>query len=242
MIKVLPTFFGPAAVIESDTRITEEIQQLGHWEFGQLLEILQIYEKFYAGRSGTMLDIGCNIGSWTLPIAQRYTQNNILAIDCQQLALDCVSCTVHLNNLNNVRVDCCAVSDHCDQIKQHKIDYRWHANFGAYEFEPPTGVSDFNGQLLTDLDIVSVRTVDSLSLINVVFIKLDIEGMEYQALIGAKDTIQRCRPFVVYEHHKTDRVNAEQLLKDLNYTIYNSIGQMTVAVPATQPQYPVTYK
>jgi FkbM family methyltransferase len=231
MIKVLPTFFGPMAVLESDTRITEEIQQLGHWEFDQLLEILQIYEKFYADRSGTMLDIGCNIGSWTLPIAQRYKQNNILAIDCQQLALDCVSRTVHLNDLNNVRVDCCAVSDCCDQIKQHKIDYDWHANFGAYEFESPQTASDFNGKLSTELDIVSVRTIDSLSLINVVFVKLDIEGMEHKALAGAKDTIQRCRPFIVYEHHKTNRSGAEQLLKDLNYTIYNSIGQMTVAVP-----------
>jgi FkbM family methyltransferase len=233
MIKTLPTFFGPLAVIESDTRITEEIQQLGHWEFNQLLEILNIYEKFYADRSGTMLDIGCNIGSWTLPLAQRYKQNNVLAIDCQQLALDCVSLTVHLNNLNNVLVDCCAISDRCDKIKQNKIDYYWGANFGAYEFEAPHTASDFNGKISTEVDIVSIKTVDSLNLTNVAFIKLDIEGMEYQALKGSIETIQRCSPFVVFEHHKTDRPSANQLLTDLNYVIYNSIGQMTVAVPVS---------
>jgi FkbM family methyltransferase len=233
MIKTLPTFFGPLAVIESDTRITEEIQQLGHWEFNQLLEILNIYEKFYADQSGTMLDIGCNIGSWTLPLAKRYQQNTVLAIDCQPLAIDCVNQTVELNNLTNVQVQCCAISDHCQQVQHNKINYQWRANFGAYEFEPPMHNADFNGTLLSELDIIQIQSIDSFDLDRVVFIKLDIEGMEYSALKGSVDTIQRCGPFVVFEHHKTDQDSAVQLLKDLNYVTYNSIGQMTVAVPVS---------
>ena len=233
MIKTLPTFFGPLAVIEPDTRITEEIQQLGHWEFNQLLEILNIYEKFYSQRNGTMLDIGCNVGSWSLPLAQRYQQNTILAIDCQQLALDCVNQTIELNALHNVQVEFCAISDHCGQVQHNKINYGWKANFGAYEFEPPMYDSDFNGKLLSESEIVQVKSIDSFDLDSVVFIKLDIEGMEYQALKGSVDTIERCGPFVVFEHHKTDRVSVSQLLTDLNYVIYTSIGQMTIAVPVS---------
>jgi FkbM family methyltransferase len=233
MIKTLPTFFGPLAVIESDTRITEEIQQLGHWEFNQLLEILNIYEKFYSQRSGTMLDIGCNIGSWTLPLAQRYQQNTILSIDCQQLVLDCVNQTIELNDLHNVQVECCAISDQCQQVQHNKINYNWRANFGAYEVEPPVHNSDFNGKLLEESDTMQIKSIDSFNLDSVVFIKLDIEGMEYQALKGSVETIQRCSPFVVFEHHKTDRPGTNQLLTDLNYVIYNSIGQMTMAVPVS---------
>jgi FkbM family methyltransferase len=233
MIKTLPTFFGPLAVIETDTRITEEIQRLGHWEFNQLLEILNIYEKFYSQRSGTMLDIGCNIGSWTLPLARRYQQNTILAIDCQHLALYCVNQTIELNNLNNVEVKHCAISDHCQQVQYNKINYLWRANFGAFEFEPPIHNSDFNGTLLPELDTIQIQSIDSFDLDCVVFIKLDIEGMEYSALKGSVDTIERCSPFVVFEHHKTDRVSVAQLLTDLNYVIYNTIGQMTVAVPVS---------
>ena len=233
MIKTLPTFFGPLAVIESDTRITEEIQKLGHWEFNQLLEILNIYEKFYSQRHGIMLDIGCNVGSWSLPLAQRYQQNTILAIDCQQLVLDCVNQTIELNALHNVQVKCCAISDQCQQVQHNKIDYSWKANFGAYEFEPPMHNADFNGKLLSESETVQVESIDSFDLDSVVFIKLDIEGMEYQALKGSVNTIQRCSPFVVFEHHKTDRSAAAQLLTDLNYVIYNSIGQMTMAVPVS---------
>lgn len=233
MIKTLPTFFGPLAVIESDTRITQEIQRLGHWEFNQLLEILNIYEKFYGQRNGIMLDIGCNVGSWTLPLAQKYQQNTILAIDCQQLVLDCVNQTIELNSLHNVQIERCAISDHCQQVQHNKINYDWRANFGAYEFEPPMHDSDFNGTLLPELDTIQIRSIDSFDLDSVVFIKLDIEGMEYQALRGSINTIKRCSPFVVFEHHKTDRSGANQLLTDLNYVIYNSIGQMTVAVPVS---------
>ena len=233
MFKTLNTFFGPQVAIATDIRIAEEIQQHGHWEFGGTIEILDIYQQHYAGRSGHMLDIGCNIGSWTLPLAQRYPQNTIVAFDCQPLLIQCVQQTVQLNHLTNVQVNCCAVSDTCGTATYNLIDYEWGANFGAYEFEPPHAGSDFNGQTLDTTDTIATQTIDSLNLDSVVFIKLDIEGMELKALAGAKATLQRCGPFVAFEHHKTDRKRTEQLLKDLNYRIHPcSVGQMTLAVPA----------
>jgi hypothetical protein len=31
------------------------------------------------------------------------------------------------------------------------------------------------------------------------FIKLDLEGYEYRALLGAAETLERCRPIVMFE-------------------------------------------
>ena len=231
MFKTLSTFFGPLVVINNDIRITQEINEIGHWEFNSFLEILKIYEKFYAGRQGTMLDVGCNIGSWLLPMAQRYQQNKILAFDCQPVTIECVNQTIQLNCLKNVQTECCVVSNCLEQVTYNKINYNWGANFGAYEFEPPYRGSDFNGQSTVELDTIATKTIDSLNLDQVVFIKLDIEGMEYKALKGAVDTIQRCGPFIAFENHKTDSNSVEQLLKDLNYIIYDSLGQMTLAFP-----------
>jgi FkbM family methyltransferase len=42
-------------------------------------------------------------------------------------------------------------------------------------------------------------TIDSLNLQNVDFIKLDIEGYEYQALTGARETLLHCQPAVMFE-------------------------------------------
>ena len=45
-------------------------------------------------------------------------------------------------------------------------------------------------------------TIDSLELKNVDLIKIDIEGCEKMAIWGAKKTIERCRPVVIYEFKK----------------------------------------
>jgi FkbM family methyltransferase len=233
MFKTLDTFFGPMVTIETDIRIAVEVQQLGQWEFASTLEILNIYQRHYAGRIGHMLDLGCNIGTWTLPLARRYPKNTVLAFDCQQPMVECVEQTIQLNCLTNVHAICCAVSDTSGTATRRVIDYGWGANFGAYEFEPPYANPDFNGQTLTVTDTITTKTIDSLALESVVFIKLDVEGMELKALIGAQETIQRCGPFVAFEHHKTDRKTAEQLLQDLGYSIHpQTIGQMTLAIPA----------
>jgi FkbM family methyltransferase len=34
------------------------------------------------------------------------------------------------------------------------------------------------------------------------FIKIDVEGGEYQVLLGAKNTILRCKPLIIFEHGK----------------------------------------
>lgn len=231
MFKKLSTFFGPLVAIDTDTRITSEINELGHWEFVDLLNIIKVYENTCGGRTGTMLDIGCNVGSWLLPTAQRYTQNKILAIDCQRLAIDCVAQTVELNNLQNVQTMCCAMSNVCGKKDYNVIDYQCGANFGAYELEPPYAASDFNGRMSENVITLDVRTVDSLMLSDVVFIKLDVEGMEYQVLCGAENTIKQCQPFIAFENHKTNSNAAVELLTNLNYRIDNNFGQMTIAIP-----------
>ncbi len=41
--------------------------------------------------------------------------------------------------------------------------------------------------------------IDDLELAELDFIKLDVEGYEYQALKGAEQTLKRCRPMVMFE-------------------------------------------
>jgi FlaA1/EpsC-like NDP-sugar epimerase len=92
-----------------------------------------------------------------------------------------------------------------------------------------TGGTGSWGQTLTRL-MLEKRTIDSFDLNNVSLIKIDVEGMELKVLSGAVDTLQRCQPVVLFEHHKTDRTKAENLLQEVGYRIVNGIGQMTCAV------------
>ncbi len=52
------------------------------------------------------------------------------------------------------------------------------------------------------------------------FLKLDIEGMEHLALVGAKQTIQQHRPICFVEMWKTDTDAVKQFFKTANYRAY----------------------
>ena len=73
-----------------------------------------------------------------------------------------------------------------------------------------------------------IRTLDSFNLKQVDYIKVDAEGYEYNIVQGAKETIQRCRPFVHLEmKSKRMRHSADdytKLLSKVNYKEVFRIG------------------
>jgi len=83
-------------------------------------------------------------------------------------------------------------------------------NCGAWYFEP-----DDEGD-------ISTHPLDALLLTQCDLIQLDVEGHEYEALLGARETLLRCRPTVVIEEKKLpqttgDITRARQLLEALGY-------------------------
>ncbi len=74
-------------------------------------------------------------------------------------------------------------------------------------------------------------TIDSLSLHDLDFLKLDIEGYEYFALQGAVETLKRCHPVVMFEEnirgeleHGVEPGSCDKLLTDLGATLVDRIG------------------
>lgn len=67
-------------------------------------------------------------------------------------------------------------------------------------------------------------TIDSLQLEDVDFIMLDIERYEKQALIGAKHTIELCKPVIQVEMHDKSREEITDYLESINYRHESKAG------------------
>lgn len=64
---------------------------------------------------------------------------------------------------------------------------------------------------------VPTQTIDSFQFETVDFIKIDVEGHEMSVLEGAKETIQRCRPWLVVEALGEQQHEVRAFLRPLGY-------------------------
>lgn len=66
-----------------------------------------------------------------------------------------------------------------------------------------------------------VRTLDSFDLAPAL-VKVDVEGMELQVLLGAASTLERKHPDLTVEIHGPDQAEIRKLLADLGYSVKES--------------------
>ncbi|MBY0339371.1 MAG: FkbM family methyltransferase [Acetobacteraceae bacterium] len=149
-------------------------------------------------RPGTILDVGAHDGLLAVPLA-RLPGTRLLAFEPLPPAFDrlraalaglpaeprreAVGDTPGEVALRVPLVD----GEPAEQWASLAKDYAAHAGLGWREWRVP------------------VITLDSLALPDVTAIKLDVEGHEYEALRGARETLLRCRPVLSIELEERHR-------------------------------------
>ena len=96
----------------------------------------------------------------------------------------------------DVEVYDCALSNREGEVSFFHVEYR-DAWSGLRKQNYPDGA--------TPIEItVHLKRLDDVigADVNVDFIKIDVEGAEYEVLQGAKETLTRCRPTLLFEHAK----------------------------------------
>jgi hypothetical protein len=75
-------------------------------------------------------------------------------------------------------------------------------------------------------------SIDEMKLARVDLIKIDIEGMEMDALNGAKDTIRRTKPYLLIEKIKSNESDLNQFLTNYGYKTF-PLGLNLLAIHET---------
>ena len=140
-----------------------------------------ILRRFCGSSSGTILDCGAHIGTFSVPAA--LSNYNVVALEGASRNVECLSKTFEY--FPNVKVVEAILSD-SERRCSFDNDY---GPFGCL-------IEDENGPFLSQtVDTI----VDSLDITDLVAIKLDIEGGEELALKGASKTLEKFRSPILME-------------------------------------------
>jgi FkbM family methyltransferase len=129
----------------------------------------------------TCIQAGGCVGVWPLRLAQIF--DVVYSVEAEPENFACLK--ENTSHVHNIECMAYALWDRSNWHVGMALERGEAGNPGAYYVEP-------------DGNIPTV-SIDDMGLENVDLIYLDIEGSEYDALLGATDTIRRCRPVIGFE-------------------------------------------
>ncbi|EJN11963.1 methyltransferase, FkbM family [Bradyrhizobium sp. YR681] len=188
-------------------------------EVNVALELLALRRKYH-GDGVIAIDCGANIGVHTIEWASAMTGwGSVISIEAQERIYYALAGNIAINNCFNALAVNAAVSSESGTMQIPNPNYFAPSSFGSLELRQRPG-NEFIGQPISYTDntvVVRKLTLDELDCPRVDFIKIDIEGMEMEALAGARETIHKHRPILLIEKIKTDGRQLEQWLREHGY-------------------------
>ena len=191
--------------------------------------------KLLAGvTSGIVLDIGANLGSYTVPVAKAHPHLQFHSFEPQRIIYYQLCANVFLNRLDNVYCYQYGLSDAEWAEPLVMPDYEKESNIGAFSVDPAVREKDYEVRTEGATEFINCVKLDLLKLTNVRLIKIDVEGHELEALSGAYETLQtNSFPPIIFESwtwkFPEKRAKLIAYLEDLGYEITN-MGQNNLAV------------
>lgn len=145
----------------------------------------------------TVIEVGANIGSQTVPLAKLVGPNgHVYAFEPQPVIFQNLCANIALNSLLNVHTYSQAAGSASGQAILPVVDYTQIGNFGGIELQS-------HGDGTT---VPVVRLDDILTdLRNVRLLKVDVEGWGKSVLEGASNLIARHRPMLYLENDRIEK-------------------------------------
>lgn len=163
-------------------------------------------EKYMVPRhNGFFIDIGANIGLWALPLAKQGVEVHAFEPSPRPYKV----LRKAAKKYPNLHVYPYALGE-ANYLAQLNLHYSSGHNSLART------AKDFTGHQIK----TRVRSLDGFNMENVGLIKIDTQGYEIPILLGAKQTIIRCKPRLIIEIHSPYEEQIEkatQILKELGY-------------------------
>lgn len=184
---------------------------------------------------GRVLDIGANLGSFTIPLAKELPDYIFESYEPQRIIFYQLCGNVFLNSLNNIFTHNFGLSDKEEFIFTELPIYNQKNNIGAYSLDRDIRARHHDCTLSDYYEYTLLKKLDSLNYVDVRLIKIDVEGMEMSVIRGGLDFIKRNEyPTIIFETwvwkgwYQPKRQELYNFLIDLGYDIHQ-IGENNIA-------------
>jgi len=197
--------------------ISKHLLDSGQYEW-YIVEILAGLARGHS--AGSILDIGANMGTVSLPLARQFPQYTVHAFEVQPTLVNTIKENIALNNLENIVIHAYGLGNAESIVSLNQPDYKNATNIGAFSLNPLVQKhSDWAQGKGSKIDF-AIKTLDSVVIDQPIrCIKIDVEGYEQMVLEGALDTLKNHNyPPIVYElwaYNNWWRPAAEELEKFL---------------------------
>ncbi|WP_259673640.1 FkbM family methyltransferase [Jezberella montanilacus] len=206
-------------------------------EVGLAIQLLMSRRASY-GDGVVAIDCGANVGVHTIEWAKAmYGWGDVISFEAQERIYYALAGNVAMNNCFNARPIFAAVGAHSGSIPVPSPNYLLPSSFGSLEIRK-TATTEFIGQ---DVDYrpenciqTRLMSIDELNLKRLDFIKIDIEGMEMDALIGAENSINQHRPQMLIEKIKSNENDIRHFLTEHGYKVM-AIDINLLAIHSSDP-------
>jgi FkbM family methyltransferase len=153
----------------------------------------------------TVYDVGSHIGKLTLFFSKAVGDTGkVISFEPNPEAFEIMRKNVEMNGLTNVKLIKQGLAEKRDTVLL--VYGRSDSGLGTMNPAKQERLINDNLGIKTTAALVDVCPLDELILANSLpdpdFIKIDVEGYEYNALLGMQETLYRCKPSLLVEVHR----------------------------------------
>jgi FkbM family methyltransferase len=246
-MSISPKINGINYLIKNETDVIQNTLLNGiQWN----VEIINIIQKYISNKQLThFLNIGSHIGSVCLPISLNISK--VTAIEAYPPTCNFLCENIVLNNILNVSSYNIAVGNNEEIVyfmSQDKICPVENVNRvvnnsgGMHVFTENDILHNIRSSNLTDHQIKGVmHKFDNLDIDNFDIMLVDIEGCEYEFLLGATEKLIKNKPIIIIEIWDNDKRTRENMqttqsvvidyIVSLHYKLINNIGDDFIFEP-----------
>ena len=158
---------------------------------GYEVEVFALSQKLLQKhKDGVVLDIGANLGSFSLPLAKANPHLTFHSFEPQRIVYYQLCGNTLINGLDNVHCHNFGLSNESKRFEIVVPDYATETNIGAFSVDEETRDNDYECKTEGVKETMVVFPLDDGRHQNIRLIKIDVEGHELEVIKGGIDTIK----------------------------------------------------